>query len=265
MTLYTNPILKRDRVNLDTENPVVIDVIAPVIFDEAGALGSQESQDSNEQPDFAKKEAEATNAAARIIKHAESQAEDILSNAMKAAAEKQAAIQKAAEDDAAKLLEETRESAYKDAMDKATSEGEAIKQDAQKVLDDAQAEHKKMQDSLEPDIVNMIISIAEKLLGNIAEINPKVVLNLIKQGFAAATISGEVIVYVSKDDYDLVTESKDDLLAFTDGSVKLIIKKDLSLSPMDCVIETPFGDIDCSLGQQFESLRANLTYILNNK
>jgi flagellar biosynthesis/type III secretory pathway protein FliH len=37
--------------------------------------------------------------------------------------------------------------------------------------------------------------------------------------------------------------------------------KDLSLNPTDCIIETPYGNIDCSLERQMQDLIENLYYI----
>ena len=259
MMLSSNRVLKSGMVNVDTVNKIVID----------GGLQVDTSDEGIDDGSVVKsekdREKDAQKSATRIVRHAERQAEEIVSNAIKAAAEKQESIRKKAEDDAKKILNDSKEIGYKEGMGKATREGEAIKAQAQQVLDEAYSERKSMQENLEPEIVDMIISITEKLLGNIAEVNPSVIVNLVKQGFAVTSISGNITVYVSADDYDEVFARKDELMALTDGSVKLDITKDLSLSPMDCIIETPMGDIDCSLGQQFETLRANLTCILNNK
>jgi len=237
---------------MDVENVVVIDAGVP---DEISAASAVENPN--------KREEDAQTAAAKIIRHAERQAEGIVSDAIMAAAQKQAAIQKQAESDATKLLGESRENGYNEGMAAATAEGDKIKAEAHQLLEAAKAEQKAMQENLEPEIVNMIISITEKILGDTAKINPAVILNIVRQGFAATTVSGNVTVYVSADDYDEVVAGKDELLSFADGSVKLEITKDLSLSSMDCIIETPFGNVDCSLGQQFEAIRTNLTYILN--
>ncbi|MCL2387518.1 MAG: FliH/SctL family protein [Defluviitaleaceae bacterium] len=256
MMLSSNKrIYKPHMVSLDTENKIIIDSGSSSNIDD-------EPSDTN---DPASAEKEARKAAKRIIRHAEQQAEEIVSQARITAVSEQESIRKGAEKEATRVLTEAKDMGYKKGMDAASRDGEAIKAEAQQLLDDAKSECKKMQENLEPEVVNMIISITEKLLGNIAEVNPAVIVNLVKQGFAATAISGSVTVYVSADDYDQVVENKDELLALTDGSVKLEITKDLSLAPLDCVIETPFGDVDCSLGHQFESIRANLTYILNNK
>ncbi|MCL2577878.1 MAG: FliH/SctL family protein [Defluviitaleaceae bacterium] len=254
MMLSSNRILKSEMVNLDTENKIIIDIGVPAL-----------PPDTPVTEDPEKREKDAKKSAANMIRRAEQQAEEIINNALREAEEKQAEILMNAEAEAEKSRAVSRDDGFSEGMAAANSMGEKIKAEAAQILEGAKSERKTMQENLEPEIVNMIIAITEKLLGNTVGIKPAVVVNLIKQGFAQATISGKVTVYVSADDYDEVVGKKEELMALTDGSVKLEITKDLSLSPMDCVIETPFGDIDCSLGQQFEALRTNLTYILNNK
>ena len=251
MMLSSKRVLKPEMVTIDDEIKII--EINSEIFEE----------EKIDEP--VNKEKDAQSAAKKIIRDAEKQAEEILGEAKKNAAEDAAKIRKEAEENVSKILSEARENGYNEGIEKANREGEEIKNCAQKILDDATAEQKKMRDELEPEIVNMIIAITEKLLGNISAINPAIITNLVKQGFAASAVSGDIIVHVSAADYDLVLEKKDEILASSDGSVKLQITKDLSLSPMDCVIETPMGVIDCSLGQQFETLKSNLIYILNNK
>ncbi|MCL2216329.1 MAG: FliH/SctL family protein, partial [Defluviitaleaceae bacterium] len=211
------------------------------------------------------KENQAKSASARIIRQAEQQAEEIVSSARAAATQEQNTIRANANAEAKRITSEAREAAYKEGMDAATREGDAIKAEARQTLESAVAERKAMQESLEPEIVELIIGITDKLLDKAVAINPSVITNLIKQGLASAVITGDIIIYVSPQDLEQVQEHKDELVALADGSVKMEIVKDLSLNPMDCVIETPFGDIDCSLGQQYDQLKANLSYILNNK
>ena len=257
----SNRILKRDLVIVDTENKIVIDG--------SEMPDNNELYDENEPDDGGKIEAnreeKARSSAEKILRQAERQAEELLINARATATAESTAIRSEAKGEAARLAAEARELGYKEGLDKAFQEGEVIKSNAEKVLRDAQNERIRMQQDFEPEMVELITQIAEKLLGKIPELSPSIIVNLIKQGFAAATISGDVKVYVSQQDYDAVLENQDELMAITDGSVKLEIVKDLSLSPMDCVIETPFGNVDCSLGQQFEAIKASLSYILNNR
>ena len=262
MILSPSRILKRETVFVDTENKIVIDTDLSSLLD---SVEFDSSSESDKAADSEKKEKSAKNKAKEIVQNAELQAEKIINDALAKAQQHQTDAREKAALDSAKLFAESREKGHKDGMDAAKQEGEAIKNEARQVLEEATAERARLLDNLEPEVVDLIIEITEKLLGKIPELNPALIINLIKQGFAGTNISGSVTVYVSADDYDAVIENKEDLLALTDGSVKLEITKDLSLSPMDCVIETPFGDIDCSLGQQFEALSSNLNLILNSQ
>lgn len=256
MMLSSKRVLKPSMVNLDIKNKIVI---------ETGLLTTSADNNDPVQIDPEKREKDVQKSAAGIIRNAERQAEEIRSRARVESEHEKSAILKKTDIESAQVLAESRKQGYKEGMETATCEGNAIKAEARQVLEDAKAEHKKMQESLEPEIVSMIIAITEKLLGNITELCPAVILNLIKQGFAEATISGDVTVYVSAQDYEKVLENKYELMALAGGAVELQITKDLSLLPMDCVIETPFGNIDCSLNQQFKALRENLTFILTSR
>jgi len=259
MTLSCNRVLKAGAVKLDTENKIVIDVAYQHPLQHLS-----DGQDDDESV-ARKKEVQAQSMAIKIIQQAERQAEDILSNARISAVQEQTAIRSSAEAEATRIKADAQASGYKTGMDSATSEGDAIRSEAHMILENAKAERASLEESLEPDMVGLILGITEKLLGDTIAINPAIIVNLIKQGLASAVITGNIVIYVSPQDLEHVQAHKDELLALTDGSVKVEIVKDLSLNPQDCIIETPFGDIDCSLGQQYETLRANLTYILNNK
>jgi len=256
MMLSCNRVLKAGTVNVDKDNKVIID---------AGNSPEQLTDDGDINIPEPNTEAQAQHTAKRIIRQAEQQAEEIISQARATATQEQASIRSEAQAEAHRAITEAREMAYKEAMDSATAEGNAIRAEAQQVLEDAKTERMSMQKKLEPEMVDLVVGITEKLLGKITDLNPSVIINLIKQGLASAVITGDVIIYVSPQDLEQVQAHKDELMALADGSVKMEIVKDLSLNPLDCVIETSFGDIDCSLGQQFESLKTNLNYILNNK
>jgi len=259
MTLSCNRVLKAGAVKLDTENKIIIDTAYQHPLQHLS-----DGQDDDESV-ARKKEIQAQSMAIKIIQQAERQAEDILSNARISAVQEQAAIRKSAESEATRIKADAQELGYKTGMDAATSEGNGIKAEANSILETAKAERAALEESLEPDMVGLILGIMEKLVGDTIALNPAIIVNLIKQGLASTAITGNIVIYVSPQDLEHVQAHKDELLALTDGSVNVEIVKDLSLNPHDCIIHTPFGDIDCSLDQQYEALRANITYILNNK
>ena len=253
MTSLSSRILKAERIKIDEFNRVTIEV--PVIEEEPITIDDAEDD----------AEAKAMNAAARIINTAEMQAIDIKNRAQMEALAIQSKIEAETKAEAARLLKETEENAYNAGMSKAKAEGDLIIAEANKILTDAKNQRQFLQESLEPDIVKLIIDISDKLIGNAKNLNPKTITYLVKQGFGTGQITGDIKVLVSPDDFEMVLKSKDELLAFTDGSANLEIVKDLSLNPLDCVIETSMGHIDCSLDGQYSALKENLTYILQNR
>jgi len=258
MTLFSNRVLKAGTVEVDIDNKVIIEVQQSPEQERDLPLTGESERNS---ADVEKIEAKARG----IVQQARYQAEQIVNDARRAAATEQANLISQAEAEAARITREASDRAYQEGMEIATREGDAIKAEATKVLEQANAEREAMQKALEPEMVQLLIDIMDKLVGDAVKMNPSIIVNLIKQGLSSSTITGDVIVYVSAQDYDETIAKKDELLAITDGSVKLDIVKDLSLNSSDCVIETPFGSIDASLGQQHEALRENLTYILGNR
>lgn len=171
------------------------------------------------------------------------------------------------EENRRRVLEENRVKGYQEGYSKAEAAGEAIKAEAQSVLDAAYREQEEVRQALEPDAVHLIIGITDKLLGDAVDVNPGVVTALIRAGFAGATLStkGEVTVRVSAQDYEEVAAHKDEIMAMVGGSAELSIVQDISLNATDCLIDTPYGRIDCSLAPQYKALRENLVYLLSQK
>ena len=247
-------ILRTGTYNVDRGNPTVIHV-------NEGPPSESDDEGESSAPQGPSPEVIAQD----IIGAARRQAMQMIDDAHIQAAMHIETAKKEAQQQANELYETTRTEAYDTAVAQATQEGDALRAQARQVLEDAEAQRQAMLAQVEPDMVELLISITAKLLDNAVQLHPNLVLALVRMGIHNATITGEVVVYVSAQDFEEVNKHKDQIMALTDGSVQLSIVKDLSLNPTDCIIETPFGNIDCSLGQQFEALRNNLTHLLGNK
>ena len=139
-----------------------------------------------------------------------------------------------------------------------------FKAEAKQTLEKAIQEKEDMISATEGEMVEVIANVVDKILCKTINLDKSIIVNLIRQGFSQTTVTGDVFVRVSDDDYSTVTENRDEILNFVDSSVNIEIIKDSSLGEGDCIIETPFGNVDCSLRQQFEGLKASLYYILEN-
>lgn len=263
--MYSSRILRPGMYTIDQENKVVVDIVVPPPEAIIPGTGDEAADDNMAPGGSEHHKVTAEEQSKYLVSQAKAQGEQIVQDAIVEASAKRADILHKAGIEAEKLYENAKAQGYKDGMDSCQAEGNAIRAEANALKEQAIADRKHAEDTLEPEIFDIIMGVVDKLIGTSVAINPAIVVNLIKQGLASATITGDVIVYVSPQDLEHVQAHKDELLALTDGSVKLEVVKDLSLNPTDCVIETPFGSIDSSLGQQYEQLRADLTYIFNNR
>ena len=279
-------VLKAASVYIDQDNMVQIKADIPLGIKLAEAKGGPLPDDSpfgvelSEASDVADSTPEEI--AQDIVQRAQDQAKDMIEQAKKEAsttiskaqAEAEALVLEATarmEEEGARIREESRNEGHQQGMDQAAAEGNAIRAEAQKVLDDAVRERDEMRLALEPDAVNLIINIVEKLLGDIVRINPAVIVSLIRMGFGGATMSSQsgqagnrVMIRVSEADYLEAVGHMEEIKAAAGGVVEIEIVKDTSLSQADCIIDTPYGGIDVSLGPQFEALKENLIFLLEH-
>lgn len=219
--------------------------------------------DSSEPDSF--EELNKSNDEETLIAQARMIAEDIMRRARQDAQSLQDDTLRQAEAQAELLLETSRAKGYEEGYNQGYIEAEAIKEEARQIHQQALIQRDDIINSIETDMVNLVTGIVSKLLSAEIQINPQVILNLIKQGLSDATLTGIIRIHVSQVDHDYVSQNRDALLAMFNSSATLEIVKDMSLNQSDCVIETPFGNIDCSLTQQYEELKKDLYYILENR
>lgn len=163
-----------------------------------------------------------------------------------------------------KIHDEAYKAGFEEGIAAGRDEGEGLKAAAAKTLDEAKQTRQEMINNLEPEIVDLTVSVAEKLIRRKAAYEPSLVLALLRAGLEESASAGsfdEISVMVSEDDYPTVSEKQEELLKIVGGGAKLDIVRDPSLTKADCVIKTPFGYIDTSLTQGFEKLRENLYLI----
>lgn len=203
--------------------------------------------------------------AEKIVDRAKEEAATII----KAAREDAEIILDSMEDDAKERIRRTEEDArrkgYEEGYAKGEGETEAIKEEARAISENAVQERQKSFDAFEADILNLIVDVLDKLLAGALNMNPQLILYIIRKGFAESNLSGDVIIRVSEDDYEEAYSNREAFLQYVESGAKLEVTKDFSLSKADCVIETPFGVIDCSLDQQYEALKKNLYFIYDNR
>ena len=251
-------VLKAANVRIDEFNRVSVDVLDTAALAEMqemrkGVSGAPEREESPEE------------IALGIIEAAGAEAELIIRNA---ADEAEAMIEKRRdefEEELAGIKEETLKEAFDRGYERGYEESKGVRTQADAILSEAYAERDQTFDNLEPEIAELICRIVQKLTADTAELRPELITCLIRQGLDAANAPGDVTVHISAQDYDEAVKHRNEFLSHVDTGARVDIIKDLSLKKSDCIIETPYGNIECSLDQQLASLKNNIFYILNNR
>ena len=197
-----------------------------------------------------------------LIRKARGNAESIVEEANKEAR----AIQLQANMDAEELLESVRREGYEEGYTQGINAADSTRIEAEGVLRDAKQRREEILAGIENEVVELIIGSVKKIFDRTYEIDRNTVVYLIKRALSEATVTENVKIHVSKDDYDNIIEGKDEIAAVVKGAADDIeYIRNLSLNKGDCVIETAFGNIDCGLDGQFERLKKNLLLIYEGK
>jgi len=120
-------------------------------------------------------------------------------------------------------------------------------------------------DETEEDIINLVISIYEKVIYKKVEEDKELIISLVQNGIKDLEIKGKLTIIVSKDDYEIIQENKKLILAEATLIDEVEIRVDNDMNKGDCILETSKGDVDISISNQLEEIKELIISILNNE
>mgnify|MGYP003799718107 CR=1 FL=1 len=118
---------------------------------------------------------------------------------------------------------------------------------------------------LEEDIIQLVISVYEKVLYEKVEEDEKLIISLILNGIDNLEISEKLTIIVSQEDYDVVEKSRDIILAKASLVDEIDIRINSDMVKGDCILETSKGNVDVSIHNQLEEIKDLLLTILSNE
>lgn len=174
------------------------------------------------------------------------------------------AIIEEARDEARKIKTEAREilSQVQDEMERSRKQGEqrgyqeGLTQ-ALEYLNKLHALREKMFEDMEPQVVKLSFSIAEKIVGQQIEENKMAILGIVKQALDAA-IGYKILVRLNPSDYEKIKSQETQLLAKIDSSRTVSFKEDESVKAGGCTVESEVGTIDAQLDTQLNAIKKAL-------
>ncbi len=202
---------------------------------------------------------------------------DIQANILKQQAQSEHdAIIADAKQEALTIKEDAKNAGHEEGFQQGRVDGEkAVREELTEIVKQANAKAAKtLQDAkeltadyfvkAEDDIATIVMQAIEKILPQHFLDVPQTVLPVVREAIKYVRDQKEIKVHVEPESYDLVLMAKGEFQSMlTDGTAVLEIVSDDSLSPGDCVIETPNGGVDARLLTQIELMKNSIQSVLN--
>ena len=171
----------------------------------------------------------------------------------------------AAEADAALIREEAKrvladaEARRRDEVRRGYAEGESkgLTQVTEKLVA-LERLREKFYEEAEPEVVKLVMSIAEKLVGRLVEENPEMIRSVVRMALEKA-LGDRILVRLNPEDYRALTAGEHEFRDVIDRTRRLSLREDESVAKGGCVVETEVGTIDAQLETQLEAIRKALT------
>lgn len=147
-------------------------------------------------------------------------------------------------------------------MEKARQEGHAQGyqeglQQGLELLERVKELRQKLFDDNEKEMVRLVFSIAEKIIGREFSENDKAIMNVIRLAIGDA-VGEKIYVRLNPQDYGNIKKNEAELLQKIEGGKTLVFKEDEGVKPGGCLVETEIGTIDAQLETQINAIKKAL-------
>lgn len=155
---------------------------------------------------------------------------------------------------------------YQDGYAKGLAETEEIKQQAIDYCQQLEDEYQTRMEEIEPQMMDLVTDIYEKIFKVELEPYSGIVFNLIASTINDSGATKNIVIHISKECYPDIVSRKESLLAETgllEDNVDFI--QDATLAASGCMIETENGVFDCSLETELKELKKKLMLLSYRK
>lgn len=151
-------------------------------------------------------------------------------------------------------MESGRNEGYQEGKVQAAKEVEFQRQELENEKKRLEEEYEKKVKQIEPELVDVILNVFEKVTHVLAEDKKELVLQLVEDVLAKNEFSTDLLIRVSSADYKFVMDNRDKINSAVRGKVQVEITEDPTFKKGQCMIESDSGIYDCSLDIQLENL-----------
>lgn len=154
---------------------------------------------------------------------------------------------------------------YASGLEEGLYKAEAIIQQAAELKLQLDERNKTIYKDAEIEIIEMVLDISRKVIGEELTQSPDVLFSLIRKALDKCTFKEKLSIRVSEQDYDYVNDNKDRIVMLTEGINDLEILCDKALLKGSCIVETQAGEINSGITVQLNEIEKAFEYLMRNE
>ena len=117
----------------------------------------------------------------------------------------------------------------------------------------------------EKEILEMIFSIATKIIHCKLESNDKIIKDTVLEALDLTVEKSKLILKVNPEDLDYVEQLRPEIFDRFNEIKSIMVTPDPSITRGGCFLETPYGDVDARVEARLEKIYQSLEYILHDE
>lgn len=152
-----------------------------------------------------------------------------------------------------KVKEET-EKARRDGFERGREEGLLS---VTEMLTALEAAKERFYERSEPEMIKLVIAIAEKVIGRMVREHEEAIKSIVRQA-VDSSLGDRITVRLNPEDHRIVTSDGSGFKEILDRTKRIVFKEDEAVTKGGCVVETEVGTIDARLETQLKAIRKAL-------
>lgn len=112
-------------------------------------------------------------------------------------------------------------------------------------------------EGVEPEVIKLAMSIAEKVIGKLAAENQDMIKIVVRQALER-TLGDRIVIRLNPEDHRAMMAEGCDFRESLDRTKRLTFREDESISRGGCIVESEVGTIDAQLELQLDAIRKAL-------
>lgn len=174
-----------------------------------------------------------------------------------------------ANEEAEEIRNSFKEQGYSQGYEQGHSEGLKVIEEKERELreykEHLDTEYEKKLEEMEPLLVDTITDIFEHVFHVSLSSNREIMLNLLHDTVRNIEGGKNFIIHVSKNDYEYISERRDQLTEGLGSTDTIEVVEDLTLRQSECFVESEGGIYDCGIGTELELLKKELMLLSYQK